>query len=172
MKNFYLKNFYLNKIFIWKIVIWKICIWKIGTGAIHLHGYRVQSTGTASSGERRKYAFELLPPEPRMRHFHFYTDSENDRKRWSTLSTLIELKLNFIVKQVDSSAGVLDRPLDPSRLNWKISTNGGAQIKSKFLAPSLSSLSFWSPHLHKHDARKVNFNLFKFLLDMKRIEMI
>ncbi len=51
-------------------------------GALHLHGYRVQSSGTtASSGERRKFAFELLPPEPRMRHFHFYTDSENDRKR-------------------------------------------------------------------------------------------
>lgn len=52
-------------------------------GALHLHGYRVQSSGTtASSGERRKFAFELLPPEPRMRHFHFYTDSENDRKRF------------------------------------------------------------------------------------------
>ncbi|KAI9556589.1 hypothetical protein GHT06_016379 [Daphnia sinensis] len=52
-------------------------------GALHLHGYRVQASGTtASSGERRKFAFELLPPEPRMRHFHFYTDSENDRKRW------------------------------------------------------------------------------------------
>ena len=51
-------------------------------GALHLHGYRVQASGTtASSGERRKFAFELLPPEPRMRHFHFYTDSENDRKR-------------------------------------------------------------------------------------------
>ena len=50
-------------------------------GALHLHGYRVQSSGTASSGERRKFAFELLPPESRMRHFHFYTDSENDRKR-------------------------------------------------------------------------------------------
>jgi hypothetical protein len=48
-----------------------------------LHGYRVQASGTtASSGERRKFAFELLPPEPRMRHFHFYTDSENDRKRY------------------------------------------------------------------------------------------
>lgn len=53
------------------------------TGALHLHGYRVQASGTtASSGERRKFAFELLPPEPRMRHFHFYTDSENDRKRY------------------------------------------------------------------------------------------
>jgi len=51
-------------------------------GALHLHGYRLQSSGTASSGERRKFAFELLPPESRMRHFHFYTDSENDRKRW------------------------------------------------------------------------------------------
>ena len=50
-------------------------------GALHLHGYRLQSSGTASSGERRKFAFELLPPESRMRHFHFYTDSENDRKR-------------------------------------------------------------------------------------------
>ena len=48
-----------------------------------MHGYRVQASGTtASSGERRKFAFELLPPEPRMRHFHFYTDSENDRKRY------------------------------------------------------------------------------------------
>lgn len=53
-------------------------------GALHLHGYRVQASGTtASSGERRKFAFELLPPEPRMRHFHFYTDSENDRKRYT-----------------------------------------------------------------------------------------
>lgn len=76
----------LNRCFLNKFIF--------GTGALHLHGYRVQSSGTASSGERRKFAFELLPPESRMRHFHFYTDSENDRKRYIH-SFILKLQTHF-----------------------------------------------------------------------------
>ncbi|GAB6030194.1 hypothetical protein CHUAL_005870 [Chamberlinius hualienensis] len=47
-------------------------------GVAHLHGYRIQSCPVSG----RKYTFEAIPPELKMKHFHFYADNETDRKRW------------------------------------------------------------------------------------------
>ncbi|XP_065574346.1 uncharacterized protein LOC136036193 isoform X3 [Artemia franciscana] len=47
-------------------------------GVVFLHGYRVQS----STGGGRRLGFELLPSDPRHRHFHLSAESDFDRKRW------------------------------------------------------------------------------------------
>jgi hypothetical protein len=46
-------------------------------GLLCLHGYRVQN---ASAGGKR-FAFDLLAPESKQKHFYFHTDSELDKKR-------------------------------------------------------------------------------------------
>lgn len=46
-------------------------------GVAHLHGYLVLSVENSS----KKNAFNLVPPEPNMRTFEFYVDSETEKER-------------------------------------------------------------------------------------------
>lgn len=60
---------------------------KEAIGVAHLHGYTVDPGGSPG----KKLSFCLLPPDPQMRTFSFYSDNETDKARWvEALQTSIQ----------------------------------------------------------------------------------
>lgn len=64
-------------------------------GMACLQGYKVQA---ANNTHGKKYVFEIIPPEPKLRHYYFSSDSDMDKKRYD-LHSIYSLK----AKRNDSS---------------------------------------------------------------------